>query len=190
VGSRPQLRRQDVPAVPAGLQAEAQALRQWRSGDPAGFERLYALASPRLRSFCRLLERDEASASDLFQETWRQALARVDQYRIERSFRAWLVAIARNLRVDQQRRLGVSRRVVEERARDLREAVPSGVARILEVRESLLRLPDEEREAVVLYDMQGLSLGETADVLDVSISTVRTRLAKAHEALKKTLQIT
>ncbi len=47
---------------------EAEALRQWREGDPGGFERLYRLAAPGLLSFCRLLTGDDPTASDLSQE--------------------------------------------------------------------------------------------------------------------------
>ena len=162
---------------------EPEPLGRWLRGDPGGFEPVYALEAPALASFCRMLTGNEGAAADLFQDTWSQALARLGTYRRERPLKAWLMAIAYHLWVDQERRRGVERRMLEERRRRIPDASPGRPGEELALLELLERLPDAEREIVLLYDLQGLTLRESAGVLSVSPSTVQARLARAHEAL-------
>src|SRR5262245_39989026 len=89
--------------------------RRWRRGDASAFDRLYALASPRLAGYCRLLARREDAAADLFQETWRKAFDQAGTFRGESPLAAWLAAIARNLWINQAARLKLERRGLEAR---------------------------------------------------------------------------
>jgi RNA polymerase sigma-70 factor (ECF subfamily) len=140
-----------------------------------------------LSAFCRYLTGDEERARDLFQDTWARALERREAYREDLSLRAWLLSIARNLWIDRARRAGVERRALRARAEGLRESRESPDP--LPLREALGRLGEEDREAFLLYRIQGLSLREAARVLGTTPWAVRERLARAQEALERLLKI-
>lgn len=165
----------------------SEALRRWRGGDTAGFDRLHALVAPGLRAFCRTLTKDESAAADLFQETWAQAIARIRDYREDRSFPAWLGTLAYHLWVDQRRRRETERRLLASRPPPSEEA-PGQVGEALALREVLDRLPPEEREAVLLYHLEGLLLREVAALQGVSVASVHERLMRAYQALAKLLK--
>ncbi len=149
------------------------------------FDRVYALAAPRLRSYCRLLAGTESEAQDLFQEAWSRALASRPGFGEGLSPGAWLASIARNLWIDRCRRRRAERRALGEAARSGRaEAEPSPEEGVL-LREALQSLGEEEREAVSLYHLQGLSLREAAGVLGVTTWALRERLARAREGLAR-----
>lgn len=147
------------------------------------FEEHYARASPRLAAFCRLLTGNETEAAELFQDTWAQALTRAAQSRGVPSFNAWLVAIARNLWVDRLRRRGAERRALEARGLPPEAVDPASS----DLQEALGRLPAEEREAVLLYHLQGFSLREAAAVAGTTPWVIRERLGRAHQALRRLL---
>lgn len=156
----------------------------------SGVERLasrYAEIEPDLRAFCRWLTGAEDLACELFQDTWHRILERPGAYREELSFKAWTFSIARHLWIDRVRRKETERRAVRARAGGLREAVVP--ADPLPLKEALSRLAEPEREAVVLYHLQGLSLREAARVLEVTPWVVRERLARAQESLERLLRI-
>ena len=161
---------------------EEEALARWLEGDAEAFERLYALVSPRLRAYCRLLSQEEGEAADLFQETWRKALSRIHQYQRSNSFRAWLSAIARNLWVDRSRRLELETSTLKGMTP---EAEAPGAPETLELRDLLGRLPPEDREVFLLYHVQGISLKEAAKSLGVTTWELRSRLARALSALQR-----
>lgn len=135
----------------------------------------YKETAPGLSALCRALTRNEAEALDLFQETWKRALERIGAYRDDLSFGGWLASIARNLWLDQYRRRKVERKALEGRP------VPGDVQGGPD--DPLEGLPEDEREAVALYHLQGLSLKETASILGATVWDVRGRLRRAHEAL-------
>lgn len=168
--------------------AEADWARRWRDGDAAAFDRLYALASPRLLSFCRMLARDEGSAQDLFQETWRIAVQQAAQYRGERPFRAWLVSIARNHWIDRGRRGQREAQILDLKSHEARETLLPETQRALEIRDAMAHLPPEERDALLVYHFQELPLKDAADVLGITLAVLRTRLAKARENLARILK--
>ena len=148
---------------------------------------LCAAVEPDLAAFCRYLTGSEDSARDLFQDTWRRALERRASYGEDLSFKAWVFSIARKLWIDRVRRAGAERRALKARAGGLREEreVPDP----LPLREALARLPEEEREAFLLYHGHGLSLREAARVIGVTPWVVRERLGRAQEVLEKFLRI-
>ena len=166
---------------------ESEALRRWRSGEPGAFEELYAQIQPDVAAFCRYLAGSEDEARDLCQDAWARVIERREEYREDLSFKAWVLALARNLWIDRVRRAGAGRRALKARAEGLEEA--SAPADPLPLREALARLPEEDREAFLLHRSQGLSLREAARVLGTSPWTVRERLARAQEALEKLLRI-
>jgi RNA polymerase sigma-70 factor (ECF subfamily) len=144
------------------------------------------------------LARDESLAEDIAQEAMLKAYRSWHQYRPGTNVRAWLLTIVRHTFINQYRkhqRRGHEVDVHEIEPftvfRELHDVDPEGTLfdRIVddEVLRAIDALPDEFREALVLSDMEGLSYAEIAEVTDVPVGTVKSRLFRARQALQRTL---
>ncbi len=141
---------------------------------------------PRLRRYARALTGDRSFADDLVQDTLERAWGRIYLWRPGSDLRAWLFTIMHNLHVNQAR----TRR--SEDSIDLRNepmefaARPSQEER-LEIRDltmALRRLPDEQREVLLLVGLEEMSYQEAAKVLAVPLGTVMSRLSRGRERLR------
>ncbi len=162
---------------------EEDALWQsWREGDSAAFERLYVLASPGLHALCRALTpRSGMAPDDLFQETFRRALAPSAPYRSQGSFQAWLATIARHVLVDHLRKRQGRAQALQDRP----DPASAAAQRTVDILDQLASLPEEEREAIALRHLQGLSIPEAAGVLEVSEATLKRRIVAGFSRLAK-----
>ena len=151
------------------------------------------------------LTRNDKDAEDLLQETFLRAFRFWDKYQKGSNCKAWLFRIMKNLflnRVDKKKRAPdqTSLDDTEEwylysQLKDFGpEAAKEDPANIFElkdwgeqIREAIDRLPDDFREPIVLFDGEGLSYQEIAELLDVPIGTVRSRLNRARKKLQKEL---
>lgn len=143
---------------------------------------------PKLRRFACALTNDPVAADDLVQDCLERALGRLHQYRDKTNMRAWLFTILRNLYLNQRR--GVARRPHEvsfdEQQQPLGGTVPDqgqGLA-IRDITQALSRLPDAQREVILLVGLEGMSYKETATILDVPVGTVMSRLSRGRESLR------
>ena len=124
-------------------------------------------------------------ADDLVQETYRIAFERWRSLRDAAACRAWLLRILHNAHVDELRR---RRRLVSVEAevleipdpRGLADPERSGMARLTleRLEEALGRLSEEARWLFLLREGEGLSYAELADIFDVPVGTIRSRLAR------------
>ena len=145
---------------------------------------------PHLRRYARYLVREVDRADDLVQETLTRAIGKLSSWQQGTNLRAWLFVIMRNVFINEIRR---------ERRRPLSAAVPddhpafavSGgqEARIafIDLRRALERLPDEQRESLVLVVIEGLTYEEAAGVFKIPVGTVRSRVARGRLALRNFL---
>ena len=142
-------------------------------------------ALPRLRRFARSLSRNAHDADDIVQLAVERALRRIDQWRPEMSFVNWMFGIVRNAWLDEararQRRAAVF--APAEAADDVGDASAARTVEDLALQRALARLPDEQRLAVGLVLVEGLSYKEAADVMQVPIGTLTSRLARGRLAL-------
>ena len=154
-----------------------------RSADVEMSEAIVA-ALPRLRRFARTLCRNTHDADDLVQLSVERALRNVAQYRPEGNPLHWLYGIVRHAWLDELRarqrrqRLFAPAEFGEDSA-----AVPDSTLEGIALQRALAALPDEQRLAVGLVLVEGLSYKEAADVLDIPIGTLTSRLARARSAL-------
>jgi RNA polymerase sigma-70 factor, ECF subfamily len=144
---------------------------------------------PRLRRFALVLTKSTADADDLVQATCERAIARLDRWTWGTELDRWLFKIAHNLHLNQRRDEANRSRLLQAHAADLDlfAAEPSDAelwAVLHEVRRAVMRLPDEQREALVLVAVEGLSYREVAEIVGVPIGTVTSRLARAREAMR------
>jgi RNA polymerase sigma-70 factor (ECF subfamily) len=129
---------------------------------------------------------DAASADDLTQETFLRAIGAIQRFSGRSSARTWLLAIARRVVADHIRHIQV-------RPRTARAADPEqlhdgdrharGFEDLVEVTAMIADLTTEQREALLLTQLLGLSYADAADVCGCPVGTIRSRVARARDAL-------
>ena len=144
---------------------------------------------PRLRRFARALARNPQDADDLVQTTVERALLHAGQLRDGAPLAAWLYGILRNAWIDEQRARERRGRLftAAEAGGQIADSAQAAPAESLAVQDAVGRLPDEQRLAVALVLIEGLSYKEAAHVMEVPIGTLTSRLARAREALQAIL---
>jgi len=144
---------------------------------------------PRLRRFARALTRNPHDADDLVQVALERALARAHQLRPDAALAGWVFGILRHAWIDELRARARSERVFapEESGQNVGDAGQGAQAERLSVQDAMARLPQDQRLAVGLVLIEGLSYKEAAHAMDVPIGTLTSRLARAREALQAML---
>jgi RNA polymerase sigma-70 factor (ECF subfamily) len=140
---------------------------------------------PRLRRYARALTADEGEADDLIQDTLERALVRLDQWRDGDNPCKWMFSILHNLHVDSLRRR--SRRPLHvglESVGAAASAAAADGASGCDVDRALQHLNVGQREVLLLVGVEGFTYAETADVLDIPIGTVMSRLARGRDRLR------
>src|SRR3981081_2608548 len=141
---------------------------------------------PRLRRFARTLTGSVQDADDLVHVAIERALSRSDQLRPDSPVSSWLFGILRNAWIDEARAQNRRKRVFapEELGESVEETRGHQHADVISVRGALARLPDEQREVVGLVLVEGLSYKEAAEIMNVPVGTVTSRLARRGDALQ------
>jgi RNA polymerase sigma-70 factor (ECF subfamily) len=140
---------------------------------------------PRLRRFARTLARDPHDADDLVQIAVERALARSEQLRPDSRLSSWMFGILRNAWIDEARSRGRRNRIFApaELGENVGDAASESHTEALTVQDAMARLPDEQRLAVGLVLVEGLSYKEAAEIMAVPIGTLTSRLARGRDAL-------
>jgi len=147
---------------------------------------------PRLRRYARALMRDASRADDLVQDTIVRALAKQHLWQPDSNLRAWLFTLMHNQHVNNVRRFAREGAAVDvdDVAADLvAVSDPMASRELSELNIAIARLPEEQRQVLLLIGLEGIRYDEAAAVLDVPIGTVRSRLSRAREALRRMLEI-
>jgi RNA polymerase sigma factor (sigma-70 family) len=165
----------------------AQVQRQ----DAAAFETLLERHLAPLGRFLFRLSRDRDEADDLAQETFLRIWREARRWQPDRvRFTTWLYRIARNLAIDRHRK------VREVTGTDLPELAADGgphdelvhAERGRRVRAAVAALPERQRTALLLCHFQGLSNGEAAEILEISVDALESLLSRARRSLRRSLQ--
>jgi len=143
---------------------------------------------PRLRRLARALARQGADADDLVQSAVERGLERRGQWRPGTRLDAWMFTIMRHAWIDEARSRG--RREHRAAPSEAGEAAADPASPTLElrleahaVRRAVARLPQDQRLAVALVLVEGLSYAEAAEVMDVPQGTLTSRLGRGRAAL-------
>ena len=157
--------------------------------DPAELRAQLVALLPRLRRFARTLARDAHDADDLVQLAIERALTRAGQLRPDAPLAGWMYGIMRNAWIDELRARGRRAHLFApaEAAENVGDAYQGTQVEALSVQDAIARLPEEQRSAVALVLIEGLSYKEAAHVMQVPIGTLTSRLARAREALQAML---
>lgn len=143
---------------------------------------------PRLRRFAFALARDAADADDLAAQVAERALRSRDQWQPGTRLDSWVYRIARNLWIDEVR--ARTRRAKVEMPPESGELVghdpragTDAAIDLQRVMAAMGQLPDEQREVVALILVEGFGYREAAELLDLPIGTVSSRLVRGRTAL-------
>ena len=156
------------------------------------FARLLETEIPRLRRYARALTRDAARADDLVQSCLVRAISKEHLWQAGTDLRAWLFTILHNQNVNEVRRSareGVTV-AVDDLASVLAMAPSAGALLQLRDLERAIRLlPEEQRQVILLVGLEGMRYEEVAAVLDIPIGTVRSRLSRGRETLRRLMDM-
>ena len=147
---------------------------------------------PRLRRFARGLSGSISDADDLVQAACERALARQHQFEEGTRFDSWMFRIVQTIWIDQIRSRDVRKEdgdIAQDRLGS-EEPVRRAEARLAldEVRRALDCLPPDQRTALLLVTVEGLSYKEAAEVVQVPVGTIMSRLSRARIALQLQLE--
>ena len=143
---------------------------------------------PRLRRYARALTRDLIAADDLVQECLTRALSKLHLWQQGTDLRAWLFTILHNQYINHVRRTAREGTAIglSEREPLLTRAPQQGSR--LELRDlerAIAKLPRTQRSVILLVGLEGMSYGEVATALGVPVGTIRSRLSRGREALRR-----
>jgi RNA polymerase sigma-70 factor (ECF subfamily) len=163
-----------------------------QQGDADAFDALMRRYLPRARVMARRLMRDPDDADDLVQEAFLRVLEKIESFDAGRAFEPWFTRLLVNLGLDLKRK-----QIVRRTERHDPELFPGGArpdrdAERTELGQSLNRalerLPDRQRLIVSLFEVDGHSTEEVANMLNVSRVTVRWHLHQARRTLREALR--
>ena len=143
---------------------------------------------PRLRRYARALTRDAARADDLVQSCLVRALAKRHLWQEGTDLRAWLFTILHNQHVNDVRRS--ARGGTEVPVEDVAASLPvrenaTGALQLRDLDRALGRLPETQRQVILLVSLEGMAYEQVAQILNIPIGTVRSRLSRGREMLRE-----
>src|SRR5215472_15043557 len=152
---------------------------------------LYSLVEqeiPRLRRYARALTRATDRADDLVQDTLVRALSKGHLWQPGTDIRAWLFTIMHHQFVNTVRRAARETAMVDIEDVSPKLAAttdPTARRQMVELDRALARLPAEQREVVLLVGLEGMDYENVAQIVDVPVGTVRSRLSRGRERLRE-----
>lgn len=166
--------------------SDAELLAAHVAGDRYAFEELFLRHHRQLHRLARLSSRNAEDAEDALQEAMLSAHKGAGSFRHDAAVSSWLHRIVVNACLDRLRR------TKSQQCAPLDDVYAVGdqtgqVETAIVVHRALMRLPAEQRAAVVAVDMQGCSIAETAQLLGVAEGTVKSRCARARVRLAAAL---
>jgi RNA polymerase sigma-70 factor, ECF subfamily len=161
------------------------------AGDRYAFEELFLRHQRQLYRLARLTSANADDAADALQDAMLSAHRAAPSFRYDAAVSSWLYRIVTNACLDRLRRHRTHPTVaLHDSARAVATQVCDPTARAdtaIVVQRALMRLPVEQRAAVVAVDMQGYSVADTARMLGVAQGTVKSRCARARARLAAAL---
>ena len=171
-----------------------------QKGDREAFGVLVENFQTRIYSFCYQFFRDREIASEMAQETFLRAYRYIKKYDPKRKFSTWIYSIAKNICIDEKRKMDRSRAVsiddvssasIQSNQQSQHLKNPSQISQHLEDRllleEAISELPEKYKTAIILCYFQELPYQEIADVLGLSLNLVKVRIFRAKKQLLEIL---
>ncbi len=168
-------------------------LERARAGEQGALEQLLNRLAPSIYRFASRMCRNEADAEDVLQDALLSVASHLADYEGRSSLSSWAFALTRSACARRRRGLKNQPAAADDVSELSAEArSPEEAAEARELADSFARaldgLPSEYREALLLRDVEGLSTGEAADALGISIEALKSRLHRARAALRQALE--
>ncbi|MCL1595334.1 MAG: sigma-70 family RNA polymerase sigma factor [Actinomycetia bacterium] len=164
---------------------------RYLSGDIDAFNELMAAHEDRVFAVCLRMLRNREAALDATQDTFLTVFRKADRFKAQAAFSTWLYRVAVNTCYDHLRRQKRKQADSLPDSHDAPDPSTDDLLRAVDVRsdieEALLALSPDFRAAVVLVDLQGMSLEQASDTLEVPTGTIKSRLFRARKQLSQSL---
>jgi RNA polymerase sigma-70 factor, ECF subfamily len=181
----------------------ANMVAQVKKGDQEAFEGIVDLFKDKIYRHCYRMVGNGHEAEDLAQETFLRAYRNINKYNSEFKFSTWIFRIATNLCIDRLRKKkpdyyldaevpgteGANMYSQLSTEEPLPEEVVTENEQWNELQAEIMKLPEKYRTAIVLKYVEDLSLEEISQIMDIPVPTVKTRIHRGREALKKVFQM-
>lgn len=141
---------------------------------------------PRLRRYAHALTGERARADDLVQDTLERALIKLHLWQPGSDLRAWLFTLMHNVFINQLRAQSgrLTAGLDDEAAQVAVRPTQTDWLEVRDLQAALLRLPEEQREVLLLVGLEQMTYEESAGVLGIPVGTVMSRLSRARERLR------
>ncbi|ALC92589.1 RNA polymerase subunit sigma [Bacillus sp. FJAT-18017] len=177
-------------------------IKQVKKGDQDAFAEIVEIYKDKLFQLAFRMLGNRHEAEDIAQEAFIRAYVNINSYNQEYKFSTWLYRIATNLCIDRIRKkkpdFYLDAEMAGTEGLNLYSRIPSETPlpeKELEkmelqetIQQEILKLPDKYRSAIVLKYIDELSLNEISEILDLPLGTVKTRIHRGREALRKQLR--
>jgi len=177
-------------------------IERFRAGDAAAFEELVRAYQDRIYNLCRYMLENDHDAEDAAQDVFIKAFRALHRFQPGAALYTWLYRIAVNTCLDRKRKpffLSLFKAGGKDDEGGIEYDIPSdspSPEKLLEssrisqaIHDALRRISPKLRTVIVLKELEGLSYGEIAEVLDISEGTVKSRISRAREELRQLLEI-
>jgi RNA polymerase sigma-70 factor (ECF subfamily) len=184
---------------------EEKLIKKAQKGNRKAFEKLILQHEDHIYAIALKVLKNEADAYDAAQEICLKIYQKIDQFKFESAFSTWVHRLAVNTAIDEYRKL--KRKLQKEYSydqpitedggtmkdfiQDTGDTPESNLVRqeqIQMVWEALEKLKDEQKNIIIMKDLQGQSYQEISESLQINMGTVKSRLARSRIALKNVLQ--
>ncbi|MGI9584657.1 MAG: RNA polymerase sigma factor [Acidimicrobiia bacterium] len=166
-------------------------IERYLGGDIDAFNELMAAHEDRVFGICLRMLRNREAALDATQDTFLTVFRKADRYQAKAAFSTWLYRVAVNTCYDNLRRQKRKQADALPESHDIADAASLDPFDAVEIRpdidEALASLSPEFRSAIVLVDLEGMSLDQAADTLEVPTGTVKSRLFRGRKQLSQIL---
>ena len=174
-----------------GTPAAPDLVTQARGGDFKAFEEIYRRHVGRIHSLCLRMTANRDRAEELTQEAFTRAWLKLDTFRGESGFPAWLHRVAVNVVIGDGR--SRKRRLAREHTvgdvEDLQRCAPTGVPGLgMDLDRVIAGLPERAREVFVLHDVEGYRHEEVGRMLHIATGTSKAQLHRARKMLREALR--
>ena len=163
--------------------AERRWLNALAKGDPNALGGLYELYGEKIFRYTFRMLGNRSDAEDATAETFLRVLRRSAELRADGAFRTWLFRIARNLCIDKMRQHRLLELPTDAHYTGTEERATLRVT----VQQALNDLPPEYKDPLVLCDLEDISAREAADILQISVPALKSRLYRGRRALRDRL---
>ena len=177
------------------MQENQRLIKRAQRGDSDAFEELVSPYETRIFAICLRIMGNREDALDCAQDAMLRIFRALGEYRFQAAFTTWLFRITTNVCLDALRRQKVRPSTSLDAMMDEGFSPPDPAASPEEalderesmraVREGIAKLPADMRAALVLRDVQGLPYEEVAQILHLNLGTVKSRISRARDRLRK-----